>query len=102
MNDKNKTEIIAYDNEKFTIDKLTKIIKEIIQSKIYSIENFNKLTKRNDELENENNVLQEKNTILEKNIFEKTFEINELKEKIEKQQKIIQSIIVRLEIYLEQ
>jgi len=92
MNDKNKTEIIAYDNEKFTIDKLTKIIKEIIQSKIYSIENFNKLTKRNDELENENNVLQEKNTILEKNVFEKTLEINELKETIEKQQKIIQSV----------
>jgi len=46
INDKNKTEIIAY-NDSFTIDKLRKIIKEIIQSKIYSLENFNKLTNGN-------------------------------------------------------
>jgi hypothetical protein len=39
VNEKNKTEIIVY-NDKFSIDKLTKIIKDIIQSKIYNIENF--------------------------------------------------------------
>ena len=38
-----KTEIIAHDSLNFTIIKLTKYIKEIIQSKTYSIDNFNKL-----------------------------------------------------------
>jgi hypothetical protein len=40
INEKNKTEIIAYNNSSFTIDKLTKYIKEIIQEKMYSIEYF--------------------------------------------------------------
>jgi hypothetical protein len=40
-----KTEIIAHDSLNFTIIKLTKYIKEIIQSKTYSIDNFNKLLK---------------------------------------------------------
>jgi len=48
VNDKNKTEIIAYDDSNFTIEKLIKIIKDIIQTKIYSIENFNKLLKKNE------------------------------------------------------
>ena len=91
INDKNKTEIIAY-NDSFTIDKLTKIIKEIIKSKIYSLENFNKLTKRNEELENENNLLYEKVKLLEKNFFEKTLEINNLREKWDKQQQTIETI----------
>jgi hypothetical protein len=88
--DKNKTEIIAY-SDSFTIDKLTKIIKEIIQSKIYSLENFNKLTKRNQELETENNFLYEKIKLLEKNYLEQTFEINNLREKLDKQQQTIES-----------
>ena len=91
INDKNKTEIIAYNNS-FTIDKLTKIIKEIIQSKIYSIENFNKLTKRNEELESENSLFNEKIKLLEKNNLEQIVEINNLTEKIDKQQKIIDTI----------
>jgi len=49
--DKVYKEIIAYDDAKFTLDKLTHYIKEIIQSKQYSIDNFNALTKRNDDLE---------------------------------------------------
>ena len=91
IHDKNKTEIIAYDDS-FTIDKLTKIIKEIIQTKIYSIENFNKLTKRNDELEYENNLLNEKIKFLEKTNLKQTLEINELREKLECQQKSIDTI----------
>jgi hypothetical protein len=91
INDKNKTEIIAY-SDSFTIDKLTKIIKEIIQSKIYSLENFNKLTKRNEELESENNLLNEKIKLLEKNNLEQTLEINKLRENLDKQQKIIDTI----------
>ena len=91
IDDKNKTEIIAY-SVSFTIDKLTKIIKEIIQSKIYSLENFNKLTKRNEELETENNSLYEKIKLLEKNSLEQILEINNLREKLDKQQQTIDSI----------
>jgi hypothetical protein len=91
VNNKNKTEIIAY-NEIFTIEKLTKIIKEIIQCKIYSIENFNKLTKRNDELESENNLLNEKIKLLEKKCLENDIMINELNDKLHKKNEIINSI----------
>jgi hypothetical protein len=66
VNEKNKTEIIVY-NDKFSIDKLTKIIKDIIQSKIYNIENFNKLTKQNEELLIENKLLNDKLKFIEKN-----------------------------------
>lgn len=79
VNEKNKTEIIVY-NDKFTIDKLTKIIKDIIQSKIYSIENFNKLTKQNEELLSENKLLIEKIKLLEKNNLEQTVILSELRE----------------------
>jgi hypothetical protein len=98
INDKNKTEIIAY-NDCFTIDKLTKIIKEIIQSKIYSLENFNKLTKRNEELEKDNNFLNEKIVKLEKDLADKnielinlTDELNQFKEKcniVEKEEETV-------------
>jgi hypothetical protein len=59
---KNKTEIIAYDMMNFTIEKLSKHIKDIIHSKTYSIDNFNRLMKQNEELENENRELKEKKT----------------------------------------
>lgn len=84
IKDKNKTEIIAYNNESnFTIDKLTKYIKDIIHSKTYSIDNFNRLMKQNEELENENRMLEEKNKNLESNVTEKNITIIELNEKIE-------------------
>jgi hypothetical protein len=50
INEKNKTEIISYNNDNFTIDKLTKYIKEIIHEKMYSIDNFNKLLKENEQI----------------------------------------------------
>ena len=52
INGKAKTELIAYDSTNFTIDKLIGYIKEIINSKLYSIDNFNKLIQQNEELEN--------------------------------------------------
>ena len=96
INDKNKTEIIAY-NDNFTIDKLTKIIKEIIQSKIYSLENFNKLSKRNKELETENNLLNKKIKLLEKTNLEQMIEINNMRENIDKQKNIIDSMNINEE-----
>jgi len=88
VNGNNKTEIIAY-NDQFTIDALTKIIKDIIQSKIYSIENFAKLTQRNEYLENENVVLQEKLLALEATNLTQTIEINCLTDKIAQFQETI-------------
>ena len=85
VNGKNKTEIIAYDDTNFTIDKLSKHIKDIIHSKTYSIDNFNNLLKKNEELLKENQELKEQ--IVDKNeaITKQAIEINELKEKIVKQ-----------------
>ena len=92
INGKTKTEIIAYDFTNFTIEKLTKHIKDIIHSKTYSIDNFNRVLKENEELLNDNNRLKDivkKNELL---LNEKTLEINELREKLKEQQKIIESV----------
>ena len=90
VNGKQKTEIIAYDNASFTIEKLTKHIKDIIHSKTYSIDNFNRIMKLNDELEAENRELKE---VIEKNkqtMTKQTLEINELRETINKQKSTIE------------
>jgi hypothetical protein len=106
VNEKNKTEIIAYDDAEFTIEKLIKIIKDIIQSKIYSINNFNNLIKKNEELEDIQRTidekftiqedkfknLEEKNKALELTIKEQNIEIIYLKEKLEKKEKIIDQV----------
>lgn len=99
VNGKNKTEIIAYNDGNFTIDKLTKYIKDIIQLKMYSIENFNKLMKRNEELEKDNNFLNEKIIKLEKELANKNIEFinlsdnfNQYKEKCNIMEKEEQSV----------
>ena len=91
IKDKIKNEIIAY-NINFTIEKLTYYIKDIIRSKTYSIENFNKLMERNDFLENENSYLKEEKEKISEIINSQKLEIIELKEKIEKQNIKIESI----------
>jgi hypothetical protein len=99
INEKNKTEIIAYDDSTFTIEKLSKYIKDIIHSKTYSIDNFNKLLQTNDELTTKNLELENKykECIQEIEdgkamITKQIIEINDLKETIEKQKQIINSI----------
>lgn len=84
INGKNKTEIIAY-NSNFSIDRLTYYIKEIIHSRTYSIENFNRLLIENEETKNKNTELLEKINIQNKMINNQSIEINELKEIIKKQ-----------------
>ena len=84
-----KTEIIAHDSLNFTIIKLSKYIKEIIQSKTYSIDNFNRLLQRNEFLENESCELKEQHVELTKQITEQILEINEMHEIIIKQKKQI-------------
>ena len=77
---KNKTEIIAYDTKNFTIENLSYYIKDIIHSKTYSIDNFNKLLQQNEELENENRDLKEQMKNNANIILKQTLELNELKE----------------------
>ena len=47
VNGNNKHEILAYDATYFTINRLSKYIKDIISEKTYSIENFNRLITEN-------------------------------------------------------
>jgi len=90
INEKNKTEIIAYDNISFTIDKLTKYIKDIIQENMYSIDNFNKLLNQNENLLKENEEL--KLQIVEQNkiITTQSLKINELTEETNKQKEVLE------------
>jgi hypothetical protein len=83
VNGKNKTEIICYDDNHFTIDKLTKYIKDIIHSKTYSIDNFNRIMKENEQLEKENQSLKETIKNHSITIENQTIEINHMKELIE-------------------
>ena len=82
VNGKNKTEIIAYDNTNFTLGRLSKCIRDIIHSKTYSIDNFNKLMRRNEELEEECKMLKEQNANNNAQLVKQALEINELKETI--------------------
>jgi phage anti-repressor protein len=89
INGKNKTEIIAYNDTTFTISNLSKYIKDIIHSKTYSIDNFNKLLKQNEELLKDNEEL--KNAIKDHNdiITKQNLEIHNLKDELlEKNRKI--------------
>ena len=47
VNEKNKHEILAYDATNFTINRLSRIIKDIIHEKTYSRENFDRLIEEN-------------------------------------------------------
>ena len=90
VNGYNKHEILAYDATYFTINRLSKYIKDIITEKTYNIENFNKLIEENnnykteverlanenEQLKIENNEYREKNeklTLSLKTITEKCF-----------------------------
>jgi hypothetical protein len=92
VNGKNKTEIIAYDDTNFTIEKLSKHIKDIIHSKTYSIDNFNRIMKENEELVNENKNLKEEIQSIKLLLEKRAIEINELREKLENKEKVIESV----------
>jgi hypothetical protein len=46
-------ELIALDDDEFTLDNVEKLIKDIIRENEYNVENYNLLLKKNDELQNE-------------------------------------------------
>jgi hypothetical protein len=89
-NSKNKTEIIAYDDFNFTIDNLSKYIKEIIASKTYSIDNFNRIVKENDELTYENKQLKDEHKETQQTITNLMLQIYQLKELVENQKSLIE------------
>ena len=82
---KNKTEIIAYDSTNFTIERLKKHIADIIHSRTYSIDNFNRLMQRNEVLEAENPELQ-------KTLAKQALELNELRELAAKQKQELEVV----------
>tara|TARA_Y100000389_G_scaffold89265_2_gene85705 strand:- start:1969 stop:3888 length:1920 start_codon:yes stop_codon:yes gene_type:complete len=84
INGKNKNEILAYDETYFTINRLSKYIKDIISEKTYSIENFNKLLEENSNLKKENEELFNTLTISEEKIKNYELDLNEKNELIEK------------------
>jgi len=93
VNGKTKTEIISYDSTNFTIEKLTKYIKDIIYSKTYSIDNFNRIMKENEQLEKENQDLKETLAKYTITIENQTIEINHMKEWIENEKNKAEIII---------
>jgi hypothetical protein len=77
-------ELIALDDDEFTLDKVEQLIKDIIKENEYNIENYNLLLKKNDELQNE--IYKLKDEIKEQN---KLLEISNLSlEKFEQNKKI--------------
>ena len=82
---KNKTEIIAYDSTNFTIERLKKHIADIIHSRTYSIDNFNRLMQRNEVLEAENRELQ-------KTLAKQALELNDLRELTTKQKQELEVV----------
>jgi hypothetical protein len=89
VNERNKTEIIAYNTNKFTIKTLTKYIKDIIMSKSYSIDNFNKLLKQNEEIINENILLKEQIQNNNNEIMKLTLQLYKQNEQINLQEQSI-------------
>jgi hypothetical protein len=82
---KNKTEIIAYDSTNFTIERLKKHIADIIHSRTYSIDNFNRLMQRNEVLEAENRELQ-------KTVANQSLELTDLRELTAKQKQELEVV----------
>lgn len=71
INDLAYREIIALDDEEFTLENVEQIIKDIIKENEYNIENYNLLLKKNEELQNEiyrlNDELTKQNKLIEAN-----------------------------------
>jgi hypothetical protein len=87
VNEKQHIEILAYDDNTFTIDNLTHHIKQILIQ--YSYENFELVLEEKGKLEVEMNVMREKIDTLEKSNLTKSLLIEELKTTTDEQQKQI-------------
>jgi phage anti-repressor protein len=83
VNDAAKTEIVAYDATNFTLERLTKVIKDVIHTKMYNIENYNRLFKENEALQNENRDLKEQIDQLQETTTSQAIKIQTLTETLE-------------------
>jgi len=92
INGKSKTEIISYDDQYFTIEKLSKYIQDIIHSKTYSIDNFNRIMKENEDMVIEIKLLKEQIIKQEETIHQQCLELNEMREKLSCQNNIIATV----------
>jgi len=70
INDINNRELLALDNDEFTLDKIDEYIKIIIKENEYNLENYNLLLEKNNQLEDDlrkvENSLKEKEFLIEK------------------------------------
>jgi hypothetical protein len=91
VNGKNKTELIAY-SQQFTIDTLSKIIKEIIEHQTFNIQNFKRLLKRNEILEQELCDFNDENTSLKSEIQELKKQLEEKSDQVMIKEQIIKEL----------
>jgi hypothetical protein len=79
INDINYRELLAVDNDKFTIEKIDEHIKQIIKENEYNIENYNLLLDKNYELEEQLRILQKENKEKNEQIEKIQTELNNYK-----------------------
>jgi hypothetical protein len=90
VNGKIKTELISYDETIFTLVHISNLIMEIVHSKAYSVENYNRLLKENEDLLRANVSIDDQvsgKSNLESIVTKVVVEREELKEKLEEYQK---------------
>ena len=91
INDINHRELLAVDNDKFTIEKIDDHIKTIIKENEYNIENYNLLVDKNYQLEEQMRILQEEIKEKDNKIEKIQLELNNiLSQTLEKKKKIIE------------
>jgi prophage antirepressor-like protein/Uri superfamily endonuclease/regulator of replication initiation timing len=91
VNDKCKTEIVAYDEVNLTIDKLKKYIQDIIDSRKLCIENFTKMENEIKTLRSQNDILSTRVESITEDYNKAKIEIDNLKETVKKQKAVIES-----------
>jgi phage anti-repressor protein/septum formation inhibitor MinC len=82
LDGRNHTELLAYDNDNFSLDKINEMIKEIITQKEYNIENYNRLLKQNESLHQEIEQLRSK-------VEEQNQQVSNLEEQLHKYKPIV-------------
>jgi hypothetical protein len=79
INDINHRELLAIDNDKFTIEKINEHIKQIIKENEYNIENYNLLIDKNYQIEEQLRTLQKENKEKDEQIEKLQTELNNYK-----------------------
>jgi prophage antirepressor-like protein len=91
VNDKCKTEILAYDEVNLTIEKLKKYIQDIIDSRKLCMENFIKMENDIQMLRSQNDMLSTMVESITGNYNKAKIEIDALQETVKKQKAVIES-----------